>query len=314
MKTVKNKKEIFMYYYHLLGDKKFALEYAKYLKAPSLLRLQKISYFCYVDYASKNVFNFKEHITRFDHSLTTALITKKFTSSKKEILSGLFHDIATPCFSHAIDYMNEDYTHQESTEEYTEYILKKDKYLLKCLKEDNIDVEDLVYFKQFSLVDTERPKLCADRLDGIILPGISWTQNVTPKDIQNIISSLEVFKNEEGQKELGFTSLQVAQKVMEVSDTIDDFTHSPYDNFLMTLLARITKLAISKKYITYESLYFYTEEELIQILKNTKDTDILSMLNEFLNVKKEEIPNKENPLIKKRVLNPIVNGERLYRT
>ena len=49
-------------------------------------------------------------------------------------------------------------------------------------------------------------------------------------------------------------------------------------------------------------------------IKNTKDTDILSMLNEFLNIKKEEIPNKENPLIKKKILNPIVNGERFYRT
>lgn len=58
-------------------------------------------------------------------------------------LVGFFHDIATPCFSHVIDYMNQDYENQESTEEYTEEILRKDGYLQKCLKEDNIDIDDI---------------------------------------------------------------------------------------------------------------------------------------------------------------------------
>ena len=207
--NVKNRKEYYLYYLSLLNYKKFAFEYAKYLKVPSLCRLKNISYFCYVDYGSKEVFDFKEHISRFDHSLTTALLTQKFASSKVEVLAGLFHDIATPCFSHVIDFFNEDYMNQESTEEYTEAILKQDSYLLECLKEDRIDVKDLIQFKQFSLVDIERPKLCADRLDGVILPGISWSKNLTKKDIYKIVSSLSVFQNEDDQKELGFTSLEV---------------------------------------------------------------------------------------------------------
>ena len=92
--NVKNRKEYYLYYLSLLNYEKFALEYAKYLKVPSLCRLKNISYFCYVDYGSKEVFDFKEHISRFDHSLTTALLTQKFASSKVEVLAGLFHDIA----------------------------------------------------------------------------------------------------------------------------------------------------------------------------------------------------------------------------
>ena len=157
MENVKNKKEYYTYYLSLLNYEKFALEYAKYLKVPSLCRLKQISYFCYVDYGSKEVFDFKEPITRFDHSVTTALLTQKFASSKVEVLAALFHDIATPCFSHVIDFLNEDYTEQESTEAYTDEILKQDRYLLECLKEDKVDVEDLIHFKQFSLVDI---KLC----------------------------------------------------------------------------------------------------------------------------------------------------------
>ena len=101
----------------------------KYLETPSLLRLKKVGYFCGMDYASKNIYNFKESFSRFDHSLTVSLLVYKLTKDKKATLAGLFHDIATPCFSHVIDYMNEDYEKQESTEEYTEYILRNDEYL-----------------------------------------------------------------------------------------------------------------------------------------------------------------------------------------
>ena len=47
----------------------------KYLRVPCLVRLKNIGYFCGMDYASKNIYDFKEYITRFDHSLTVALLT-----------------------------------------------------------------------------------------------------------------------------------------------------------------------------------------------------------------------------------------------
>ena len=58
------------------------------------------------------------------------------------MLAALFHDVATPCFSHVIDYMNKDYVNQESTEEYTDRIIRSDQYLLDCLKKDGIAVEE----------------------------------------------------------------------------------------------------------------------------------------------------------------------------
>ena len=84
----------------------------KYLDTPCLLRLKKIGYFCGMDYASKDIYDFKEKITRYDHSLTVALLTWKCTNDIKATLAGLFHDVGTPCFSHVIDYMNKDYQNQ----------------------------------------------------------------------------------------------------------------------------------------------------------------------------------------------------------
>ncbi len=143
----------------------------KYLTVPSLIRLKNIGYFCGMDYASKHIYNFKEQISRYDHSLTVSLLTWKFTKDRKATIAGLFHDIATPCFAHVIDYMNKDYENQESTEEYTEEIIKNDEKLQKYLREDKLLSEDIINFKKYTIVDNDRPKLCADRLDGIILTG-----------------------------------------------------------------------------------------------------------------------------------------------
>ena len=99
----------------------------KYLDLDILVRLKDIGYFCGMDYASKDIYNFALKISRFDHSLSTALITWRYTKDKKATIAALFHDIATPIFSHVIDYMNEDFLEQESTEVKTLDILSSSK-------------------------------------------------------------------------------------------------------------------------------------------------------------------------------------------
>ena len=283
----------------------------KYLNTPSLLRLKNVGYFCGMDYASKDVYNFSEYITRYDHSLTVSLIVYKLTKNKKATLAGLFHDISTPCFSHVIDYMNNDYLNQESTEEYTDSILRKDKYLEKCLKEDKICIEDIINFKKYTIVDNDRPKVCADRIDGVILTGLGWTKSINKEDIRNIVNDMKVYTNETNEDEIGFKSLEVANKVLEVSKIIDTYCHSKEDNYMMQLLASITKLAINRKYITYKELYYYTEEELFNIFENKNDSELNSLIYTFKNIKKDEIPDIEYPKIKVRKLNPIVKGVRV---
>ena len=282
----------------------------KYLKCPSLVRLMSVGYFCGMDFASKSVYNFDEYISRFDHSLTTSLLTYKVTNDKTMTVAALFHDVATPCFSHVIDYMNEDYEKQESTEELTEDIIKNDKYLLKCLREDNIDVDDVINFKKFSIVDNDRPKCCADRLDGVILTGIGWTKNINKDDIKKIINDVRVFKNEDNEDEIGFNNRDVVSKIIDVSKSIDLYCHTNEDNYMMQLLATITKLSIERGYITYDDLYSLNEIELFNRLKNSKDKGLLDKLNLFENINVDSIPKTELPNVKVRVLKPLVNGKR----
>ena len=299
------------YYLNKLGYYNIDSTIKKYLEAPSLTRLKKVGYFCGMDYASKDIYDFTEYISRYDHSLTVSLLSYKLTGDINTSLAGLFHDIATPCFSHVIDYMNKDYLNQESTEEYTEHIIKSDKYLCSLLDKDGINVEDIINYKKYSIVDNDRPKLCADRLDGVILTGIGWTKNIDYKDIDDITSNIKVFTNEFGEKEIGFTSPLVAKKVIEVSKSIDLYCHSKEDNYMMELLASIAKYMIDKKYISYDDLYYYDEEELFNLFSIIDDEKLRRLLYEFKNIKRCDIPVIEMPEVKVRKLFPLYNNKRI---
>ena len=298
-------------YLNLLGVAKLPYFLRRYLQIPCLVRLKNIGYFCGMDYASKDIYDFKEKLTRYDHSLSVALLTWRFTKNKKATLAALFHDVATPCFAHVIDYMNKDYAQQESTEEYTKEVLGKDEQLLKLLKKDGITLEDISDFKQYSIVDNDRPKLCADRLDGIILTGIAWTKTLNRQDIIEIVNDIDVYKNEFDELELGFKTLKVAKKALDTSNQIDIYCHTNEDNYMMEFLAHITKMAIDNELITYESLYYLDESLLIKCLEECKIAEIKEAFQQFRTIMKDDIPPIKLENVKKRDLKPLVGGLRL---
>lgn len=302
-----------MYNYHitLLGYPNIPEFLNKYLTLSSLNRLKEVGYFCGMDYASSNIYNFKEYISRYMHSLSTSLLVYYLTKDKRYTLQALFHDISTPVFSHVIDYMNKDYIYQETTEEFTELILKSDKKLLEYLELDKIPLDNLVNFKFSTIVDSPRPKMCADRLDGIILNGSYWTKTLNEKDIFNIIKSTELYINEESIPEIGFNNITAYNKVVETNDLTNIEMHSNYDNYMMELLANITRHLINKEYIKYEDLYFLTENKIFELINNIEDKEIKEYIFLFKNIKKEEIPLVKQEEIKERKLKPLLNGKRL---
>lgn len=299
-------------YLYELGNLQMPEFLIKYLQTPTLLRLKNIGYFCGMDYASKNIYDFSEYISRYDHSITTSLLVWKLTKNKIKTLAALFHDISIPCFSHVIDYMNGDYLKQESTEKYTKKIMKNDSYLNSCLKQDNINIDDIIDFKRYSVVDIDRPKLCADRIDGIILTSIGWTKNIKENEIEDIVNDICIYKNEDGLDEIGFRTPKIAKRVIEINKLIDIYCHSKEDSYMMDLLSKITKYAIEKQYIKYEDLYIYDEISLFNKLQNIDDEQLKEFINIFLYIRKEEIPYIELPKIKVRKINPLINGKRYY--
>ncbi len=296
-------------YQKLLKKQKLDVRIQKYLSVPSLVRLKKIGYFCGMDYGSKDIYSFLEYVSRYDHSYSTMLLTSWFSDDLAVLLAALFHDVSTPCTSHVVDYLNKDYEKQESTETKTEEVLKRDALFLSYLKEDNLLLEDIVDFKKYSFLDLERPKLCADRLDGIFLTSLFWTKEMNLEEVKMALNWITAFRNEDNELEIGFTNLEVGQMILQKNEKIDLFCHTNEDNYMMEYLASILRKCLEKKLFTYTMLYQMTEEEMIW--KMIKDEEIKGMWQTFQEIKKEEIPYISLPNVKKRVMKPLINGVRM---
>ena len=153
--------------------------------------------------------------------------------------------------------------------------------------------------------------LCADRLDGVILTGLFWTKSINISDVRRIISDLVVVLNEDNQKEIGFKTKEIAELILKTSELIDVYCHSREDNYMMELLAKITKRAINLEIVTYDDLFRLNERDIFDRLEKSKDKELSSNLNLFKNISIDEIIDIEMPYIKIRDLNPIVLDSRL---
>ena len=117
-----NLKEPIKRYFDILSpEKPDFLE--EYINTPEMQKQAGISVSCGT-YYSKLFPEIALWNSNLEHSVAVALIIWNFTKDKKQTLSGLFHDIATPAFKHCIDFMNGDYEKQESTEELTTEIIR----------------------------------------------------------------------------------------------------------------------------------------------------------------------------------------------
>ena len=107
-----------------------------YINTKELQTQKYISTTCGTIYS--DLFDSRIFYSSLDHSIAVALIIWHFTHDKKQTLSGLFHDIATPAFKHCVDFLNGDYMTQESTEDLTTKIISESEEIMKLLERDNI--------------------------------------------------------------------------------------------------------------------------------------------------------------------------------
>ena len=282
-----------------------------YLELDILVRLKDISLLCGMDYASPHAYSFAFYVSRFDHSLNVALITWKLTHDKKATLAALFHDISTPVFSHVIDYMNGDLVNQESTEEKTEEVLRSSDKLQELLTNDNLTIEDVCDFKKYSIVDLDRPCMCADRLDNIITVGMAWAQKLTLKDALNILSATTKSINEDGLEEISFNDINIAEYIKHINDIINDLTHTNEDTYMMLLLASIIKRCIELDILKYDELFLMGEHDAIEIIESNKhiDKELEELWNLFKTI--ENFPLIEQPPIRNKIVNPLVLNKRI---
>lgn len=306
--------EIKRYFYILSPEIPYYLH--EYISTPELQRIGKIGMNCGTDYTK--IFNNKFFYSRLDHSIGVALIIWNFTHDKKQTLAGLFHDIATPCFSHCIDFLHKDYINQEATEANTRTIIEESQEIVKLLKKDNILIDEVCDYKIYPIADNSTPQLSADRLEYTFSSGMSFTKEWKASDVKEMYSNLTILSNENNIIELGFKDKEIAEKfVIGASKMWMDFQGNK-DKLVMQFIADSMRTAINKKVIEEADLYKYSEIEIIDKIINCNEKKLSNNFKSFMestDIDEGPIPPKDNYYIgfdvKKRYINPLVKDVRL---
>lgn len=301
-------------YYKILSPE-FPEWLSEYINTKEMQKQSKISVSCGTIYS--NMYN-QVWYSSLDHSIAVALIIWNFTKDKKQTLSGLFHDIATPVFKHSIDFMNGDYVVQESTEELTTKIIKNSKEIMELLKRDNIKVEEVDNYHIYPIADNDTPKLSSDRLEYTFSNGLGATDKLWDLDtVKEIYENIEIQINEENIQELGFKDRNIAEKFVHTMSNLSCQYRKAATKYSMQFLADIMKKMSSKGLISREDLYILSEEEVIKKIKECKEDDISKIFNIWKNATKikesdEKIENKyfvNIDKVKIRYINPLVRQE-----
>lgn len=252
-------------YLKIFIDKDYPEFLDKYLQTKTMERIKYVSQFCGCDYTK--LYSPLFYYSRYDHSLVVALMTYHFTHDKKETIVALLHDIGTPCFAHTIDYVFGDYLKQESSEKKISDIIKQDKELIEYLKRDGISLKDLEDLSIYPILENKSPKLCTDRLDGVLHTCFIWLHTHTLEEIKEVYSDLVVLENEESKKELGFQTKEIAEKFVKMVMVYATELQGNKDIYVMHYIAELVKKSVEKNFITLEDLYKKKEQELISIFE-----------------------------------------------
>lgn len=297
----------------------------KYLYTKTMERERYISQFCGCDYTK--IYDPRFYYSRFYHSIVVALINYHFTHDKKSTIASLLHDYKTPCFAHTIDYLLGDYEIQESSEKSRLITLEQDAELMHFLSDDKIEPEEILDLSRYPILENKTPRLCADRLDGVLHTSFIWLQTHSLNDIKRVYDDLMVL-DDNGETELGFKSEAVGLLFVQMVLGYAKELQSNRNKFVTQYISDMLKLLIDRGIITFEDLYTKKEREIVQelhkfpswelfckassvISSDIKPTDTYSV---SVNVKRRNVI----PLVKsaygvKRIDEQIEEAQKIYQ-
>lgn len=284
-----------------------------YINTEALLKQQYISVTCGTIYSE--LFESDFFYSSLDHSIAVALIIWHFTHDKKQTLSGLFHDIATPVFKHSVDFLNGDYMTQESTEDLTTTIISNSKDIMKLLERDNIKISEIDDYHIYPIADNDTPKLSSDRLEYSLSNALFTYNLATEEEIKELYEDLEVQKNEDNIDEISFKTKKLARKFVKLTSRLSVIYREDRTRYSMQLLADIVKRLNEDKLLTLEDLYNLKESDVIKMIEKHECRDIFNKWRKAKKVKTSVEEPKNVYYVhhgaKIRYINPLVNGERI---
>ena len=275
-------------------------------EAPEMVRLKGVGMHCGCEYTSFPRFARLASYSRFDHSVGAALIVWRFTHSRRQTLAALYHDIATPCFAHVVDFMLGDSLRQERTEDGTREIIEASEAIGRLLDREGLTVDDVCDYHRYPVADNDSPRLSSDRLEYTLHNLVNFSL-ATEGEVQALYDDLTVDRGEDGQPELSFKTLAAARAFAFGALSMSRVYVSDEDRFSMQALSELLTDAVQHGAIDYGDLWT-TESALIQKLKRNPDCDRAWRTYRAYSAVRRD-PSGRVVYAKKRCIDPLIAGE-----
>ena len=232
-------------------------------------------------------------------------------------LAGLFHDISTPVFKHCVDFLNGDYLTQESTEDLTTEFIKRSDDIMKLLRRDGIELEEVNDYHIYPIADNDTPQLSADRLEYTLSNALFTYKLMSLDEIVEIYNDIEVQKNEFGIEELSFKTKAIARKFVRLASKFSMMYRNGRNVYSLQFMADLLKRMCDDDLLSVKQLYELKESEVIEIIRSSKYASVFEKWARAKRVK----TSKERPQgvycvrqeTKVRYIDPLCNGQRMSK-
>lgn len=264
-----------------------------------MARLRGVGMNCGCEYTSFPLFENWQSYSRFDHSMGAALITWHFTQNKTQAMAALLHDIATPVFSHVVDFFHGDHEKQERTESGTEERILSSQELAEVCRRYGIDPEETTDYHRYPIADNDSPRLSADRLEytlGNIVNFGFGTEETVRTYYEDLVATEE---------ELVFRTPEIAVAFAKDALRCGKIYVSDQDRFAMQTLANLLKEAVAAGILTEAD--FHTREA--PVIQKLESSSLAPLWKSYCGL--HQLARSSSGLVipaKKRCIDPAVLG------
>lgn len=275
----------------------------RYIQTKTMQRLKGKGVFCGMDYVNIEKLKPIEYYSRLEHSKNVAYTASSLYKNERDTffkiaLSGLFHDVGTKCFAHANSFKTGDILEQECDELDVKSILLKDDELMTYLYEDGINLDDVIDYSKYPILDKPIPALCMDRLDGGILGTcLFWAHTHSFEEIKELWAMAGYLENINGicvdlssERCRNFTG-EIVLSEGEHTACFEDFFKAIniYSSLLLSKESRYMMeiLGLTLNYyedigiIDEQSMFYLSEKEIIDKILSSNYRDVWRDITSF---------------------------------
>ena len=224
-------------------------------ESKAMQRLALVGMHCGCEYTAYPVYaRAAAPYSRLTHSRGVAAIVWHFSHALDQAAAGLMHDIATPAFAHAVDFLNGDHLRQESTEDRTRAMIAASDELMAILAENGLSLDAVADYHRYPIADNDSPRLSADRLE-YTLGNAHLVFHCPKAELKRIFDDIFVGQNEDSEDELCFAHAEIADIFTQLSLRQSEWFVSDDDRFSMQALADLLCEARQRNVLTVDDLY-----------------------------------------------------------